>query len=167
MAKMMIELKAHDKVEFKSTIINMSSSDEDIKRELKKLSLKDKLGIYTFFASPDDVHNIVAALKDFRTKQKGSGNNKISITKPNKEAESLEGCIYVGMVNKDCLYKRLSSHFFGGKKTGSLKLSHWFKNTKITELKLCYIEFNPSSRHLIRDYEKALWHYYKPCLGKL
>ena len=100
-------------------------------------------------------------------RQKGTGLEKIRITKPNKDDKSREGCIYIGMVNKDCLYSRLYSHFYGGKKTGSLKLSHWFENTKINELKLCYIEFDHSTKHLIREYEKALWKYYEPCLGKL
>jgi hypothetical protein len=73
------------------------------------------------------------------------------------------GCLYVGMTTKTTLHNRLMGHLdVISEGTWALKLGHWCKEKSVT---VYYLSID--NKDVCKEYEKALWHYLKPAIGKL
>lgn len=164
-------------------ILNHVKNSKDLKVKTYKLSLKNKKqiaediknlklnlsrGIYGFFVAEDQVLGLQRCLIDFRSKRSRELKSRQAVPSPNLENETKSGCIYIGMISEKNLESRILEHVLGTKspRTGALKLSLWAG--KLKEIKISYIVFQSQDDHdLLCEYEKALWRYYQPAIGRL
>lgn len=74
--------------------------------------------------------------------------------------------LYVGKVEKG-FWGRLVTHlgYNQSKKTAGMQLFHWYDITAYGNIKLNYVEFDPTMKHLIIILEKQLAQELKPLIG--
>lgn len=133
---------------------------DTILKSLAPLKLSKARGVYVICTN-ENLEKMKTDLKEFRLKRRID--KREAVPRPNDTKLSKHGCMYVGMVRRSTLYKRLLQHLDTTiQKTGALKLALWHKAKFVT---VYYIEID--NEHVIEEYEKALWNYLQPALGKL
>lgn len=152
----------------RSIVIDLKSK-KIIEEKIKSLKLENSKGVYGFFVKQKDVELMQERLKFYREKKRSKEMKfRQAVPRPNSENDTRNGCLYIGMIRENNLENRILEHLLGTKspRTGALKLHLWGKELK--SINLSYIEFHDEKEHsLICEYEKAMWKYYQPAIGKL
>lgn len=134
--------------------------EKDLSEFLKINDSKDERFIYKI--DIDSSNNIIDAATNFK-----KNNKEIALSRINEGAKT--NVLYIGSSEKG-VEKRLREHLgFGAKSTYSMQLHHLIRESNLTELSITiniYPFEGSIGATLLKNIEFALWHKYKPFLGK-
>lgn len=140
---------------------------KQIEEQLKCLDLSKSKGVYGIFVDPKEVINLQIALNKYRDSRPPNLKDREAVPFSNMKHDVKSGCLYIGKIREGNLYYRALQHVLGtkSKRTGALKLKLWAR--KLDKIQFSYIVFQDEDSQIIDEYERALWEYYQPAIGKL
>ncbi len=155
-----LHLKKLDYEPYSKTWKDYLKQEKDLSEFLKTNDNKDERFIYKIDIISSN--NIIDAATNFK-----KNNKEIALSRINEGVKT--NVLYIGSSEKG-IEKRLKEHLgFGAKSTYSMQLHHLIRESNLTELS---IKINTYSfkieigSTLLKNIEFALWHKYKPILGK-